>query len=308
MVISRGWEGRARLSRVAIVKADYSSMDTVFPRVFDQLGQDLLEKASKIVVKINLCDYKPPETGTTTHPKFLDSFLGWLRIHYGSSRVFVVESDATRARPDLISRWLGIDEIVKKHNATWVNLSKDTWSRKKFNGLKFHSMRVPDTVANADLLISMAKMKTHSLTTISCSLKNQYGCIMSANKIRFHGFLDEAIVDANTAMTPKLAIVDGIIGMGGPKGPVEGVPIRAGIVVAGMDPVAVDSACARIMGLNPRRIGHISKASAAGLGSMDFEACADGMPTPLPDFETNELYRRILKYATTMRTRSISWG
>lgn len=303
-----GREGRTRMSQVAIVRADYSSMETGFSRIFDELGQDLLAKAGNVVVKINLCDYKPPETGAITHPKFLESFLDWLNARYGSSRVYVVESDATRARPDLISRWLGIDEIVKKHNATWVNLSKDTWSRKKIKGLKFQSMRIPDTIANADLLISMAKMKTHSLTTISCSLKNQYGCIMFANKIRFHGFLDEAIVDANTVMTPKLAIVDGIIGMGGPKGPVEGVPIRAGLVVAGNDPVAVDSACARIMGLNPRRIGHIRKASAAGLGSIDFEACGDGMPTPLPDFEVNELYRRILKYATTMRTRSISWG
>jgi uncharacterized protein (DUF362 family) len=296
------------MSRVAIVRADYSSMETVFSRIFDQIGHDLLSKASRIAVKINLCDYKPPETGATTHPKFLDNFLEWLHERYGSSRVYVVESDATRARPDLISKWLGIDEIVKRHNATWVNLSKDTWSRKNINGLKFHSMKVPDTIAHSDLLISMAKMKTHSLTTISCSLKNQYGCIMFADKIRFHDFLDEAIVDANLAMTANLAIVDGIIGMGGPKGPVEGVPVRAGLVVAGRDLVAVDSACSRIMGLNPHRIGHLTKASAAGLGAMDFEVCGDGIPAHLPDFETNELYRRILKYATTMRRRSISWG
>ncbi len=293
------------MSRVVIVKGDYSELEAVFSRIFSYLGADSLRNAKQIAIKINLCDFRQPESGAITHPAFLDAFLGWITSQLNHSVIFVVESDATSARPDLAVRWLGIDQIIKKHGAKWVNLSKDTWSRKQIRGLTFHSMKVPDTIAQSDLLISMAKMKTHSLTKISCSLKNQYGCIMYPKKIVFHDALDEAIVDSCTAMPPQIAIVDGITAMGGPKGPVDGVPIDAGLVVAGMDPVAVDAACARIMGLNPHRIGHLKKAEAAGLGRMEFEVVGDGIPTELPDFETNELYRRVIQFTSMFRRRSL---
>ena len=293
---------------VVIVKGDYTQLHDSFAKIFDHIGAEPLKMAHHAVIKINLCDYKPPETGVTTHPAFLDSFLEWLSTHQGHLNVCVVESDASQARPDLIYRWLGIDKIIEQHGAKWVNLSKDRWSRKKISGMKFHSIKIPETIAQSDLLISMAKMKTHSLTTISCSLKNQFGCIMSPRKINFHDFLDEAIVDACMAMRPHVALVDGIIGLGGPKGPVDGVPVRAGLIVAGRDPVAVDSACARIMGLDPHRIGHLAKAAAAGLGSLDFDICGDGIPQILPNFETHEAYRRVLKIASTIKRRAISWG
>jgi len=298
----------SEMSQVIAVRADYSELDSVFSKIFEHIGLDLLNEARRIVIKINLCDYKPPETGATTHPRFLEGFLRWMRSQGVHSDVCVVESDATRARPDLICRWLGIDQIIHRYGARWVNLSRDAWSRKRINGLRFHSLKVPDTIAQSDVLISMAKMKTATLTTITCSLKNQFGCIMFPNKIRFHDLLDQAIVDACMAMKPDIAIVDGIIGMGGPKGPVDGVPIHAGVVLAGRDPVAVDAACARFMGLNPRRIRHLRMAELSGLGSMSFEVVGDRVSTDMPSFEANEMYRKIIKFAITLQNRSISWG
>jgi uncharacterized protein (DUF362 family) len=295
-------------SRVAVISAEYSSLGDVFPRMFDLVGKHVLDNAAQIAVKINLCDYKTPETGATTHPLFLAAFLDWIKSEHPGLKVFVVESDASQARPDLISHWLGIDEIINTRGAAWVNLSRDSCTKKLVQGLRFKTVKVPHTILTSDVLISMAKMKTHSLTTISCSVKNQFGCIAYPKKVMFHPFLDEAIVDACAAMRPQFAIVDGIIGMGGPKGPVDGVPIHAGLVVAGMDPVAVDSACAKIMGLNARGIGHLRKAEAAGLGSMEFDVCGDGIPASLPDFETNESYRRVLHLAHTLQRKSISWG
>jgi uncharacterized protein (DUF362 family) len=290
-----------KVPKVAIIRGSYDDLNAVFSRVFSSIGTDLIDDANQIGIKINLCDYKPPETGATTHPKFLDGFLDWVKSRNNHANIHVVESDATVGRPDLISKWLGIEDVIKKHGATWVNLSKGTWSRRTMHGIRFRSMKIPDVITRSDVLISMAKLKTHTLTTISCSLKNQFGCIMQSKKTRFHDFLDEAIVDACSTMTPDLAIVDGVIGMGGPKGPVDGVPVHAGLVIAGRDPVAVDAACAKIMGLDPHRIKHLKMAEEAGLGSIEFEACGEGIPTSLPNFEINETYRRILKFAVTLR-------
>jgi len=296
------------LSEVIILKSEYQELLETFSRIPPQFGSDIVRSAKHIAIKINLCDYRPPETGATTRADFLDAFLDWIETHGSHPEIYVVESDASRARPDLIRNWLGITPIIEKHGAMWVNLSKDKWTKKKIKGTKFHHIKVPKTIETSDLLISMAKLKTHSLTTMSGSLKNMYGCIMTSNKIQFHDFLDQAIVDACTAMPPKLSVIDGIIGMGGPKGPVDGVPIHAGVVIAGLDPVAVDAAAARIMGLNPKKIRHLTLAEKARLGKIEFNAVGDGIPKDLPNFEINEIYRSILKVGSTIARKSISWG
>jgi len=56
---------------------------------------------SRIVIKINLCDFRPPETGAITDPRFLDAFLGYLDDCYPDHEIYVVENEATSAAPDL---------------------------------------------------------------------------------------------------------------------------------------------------------------------------------------------------------------
>ncbi len=46
----------------------------------------------------------------------------------------------------------------------------------------------------------------------------------SLSKKKFHTNLDDVIVDSNLAMKPDFCIVDGIVAMGGTKGPNDGVP------------------------------------------------------------------------------------
>jgi uncharacterized protein (DUF362 family) len=61
------------------------------------------------------------------------------------------------------------------------------------------------------------------------------------------------------AVRPQLAIVDGIVGMQG-DGPIKGDAVDVGVILAGTDPVAVDSTAARLMGIDPERVGYLSEA------------------------------------------------
>lgn len=69
---------------------------------------------------------------------------------------------------------------------------------------------------------------------------------------------------------PHLAVVDGFVGMHR-EGPRHGTPIRLGVVVAGTDAVAVDAVAAAVMGFDPRSIGYLAYAHAAGLGEIDLD-------------------------------------
>jgi len=257
-------------SNVVVTESTYCNLYESLVSAFDTLGVPDFEKCGLISIKINLCDARTPDTGAITHPLFLDALLKYVRDKSGpSATVNVVESDATAAIPDLFIKWFGFMPILERWKARYVNLSRDEVVTKDVKGRFFRKIAIPKTIAQSDCFISLAKLKTCSLTKISCVLKNQFGCLPKRRKIAFHKVIDDVIVDANLAMRPTLSIVDGIIAHVSTKGPAFGRPIPSDIVIVGDDPVAVDSCCARIFGFHSHFIGHIRKASKANLGEME---------------------------------------
>lgn len=77
----------------------------------------------------------------------------------------------------------------------------------------------------------------------------------------------KAIAELNTVTRPTLTVVDGIICMEG-LGPVDGDPVRMDLVIAGEDPLAIDSICARIMGFNPEDLEVLRYAYELGIGAL----------------------------------------
>jgi uncharacterized protein (DUF362 family) len=286
---------------VGITKSGYENIHSKMGLVLERGGGLDLENGDNVVLKINLCDFRLPETGAVTHPVFLDAALNYLRSNFERLNIFVVESDATSARPDLLIKWLGFEGILKKNNAIYVNLSKTETFEKRIHGRFFQEMNVPTLLRDADCFISMAKLKTAMLTKITCCLKNQFGCIPYSRKIKFHNKLDDVIVDSNLSMKPNFCIVDGIIGMGGTKGPNDGVPLNYGAVISGKDPVAVDSVCAKILGFNPYFVEHIRKAQESSLGKMKFKIAGEDLKEVTRDSEYSVLYSKILRFTMGLK-------
>jgi uncharacterized protein (DUF362 family) len=53
------------------------------------------------------------------------------------------------------------------------------------------------------------------------------------------------------------------------NGPINGTPVDHRIAMAGFDVVAIDSMCARLMGIPLENVGYLNYCAAAGLGNMD---------------------------------------
>jgi uncharacterized protein (DUF362 family) len=152
----------------------------------------------------------------------------------------------------------------------------------------------------------MAKLKTHMLTTISCALKNIYGCLPYPCKIAFHRFLGDAIVDANIAMRPRFSIVDGSVAHIGTQGPAYGIPVRADAMVAGPDIVSVDATCSRLLGFKPLLVGHVRKAHSSGIGSMRSEILGPDLKELVLDPEYHSFEK--LAFSIARRIRSMRSG
>ena len=170
----------------------------------------------------------------------------------------------------------GLGERLGEVGARFVDLNLAPVTRVPLHArfTELGELWLPAPVVDADVVISMPKMKTHHWAGATLSMKNCFGCVPGRiygwpkNVLHWAG-LQEAIVDVASAVRPELQIVDGIVGMEG-NGPIDGTPVQAGVLVFGTDPVATDSTAAVVMGLDPAGIWHVSEAGRF-LGQADPE-------------------------------------
>lgn len=268
------------------------------------IGEPGLKRGDNIIIKINVCDARTADTGTITHPLFLNALLRYLRETFEDLNIMVVESDATVVIADLFVKWYGYMPVLEKWNAKYVNLSKCGTILKSINGRHLKELNVPSVFQNSDFFITVPKPKVNPISTITCCLKNQFGCLPVVEKNIYHPFLDEVIADANLAMKPDLCIVDGIIGQGGCQSPAYGVPIPLNLVICSRDPVAVDSLVAKMIGFNPWFIGHIRNAARSGIGSMKYNLLGDEIKFRDIDFEVDKIEFWLLKFASFIQKRA----
>src|SRR5205823_12622867 len=155
-------------------------------------------------------------------------------------------------------RSLNHDEPIKR-----VNLGRLTGLPHLF---------LAQTIATADVVISLPKLKTHHWAVATLALKNLFGTLPGIcygwpkNELHWRG-IDNSIVDINLTRTPELALVDGIVGMEG-DGPLNGTAKAMGVLVMGIDVLAVDATCCRLMKLDPERIAYLVLASRKELGLL----------------------------------------
>jgi uncharacterized protein (DUF362 family) len=220
-----------------------------------------------MVIKPNLCYYWHHSTGNTTDPAFIGALINVLRQKTKpDTKISIIESDASAMKCKHVFKFLGYDKLSRDYNVDLINLSED-----KFDSIKVKvgncqiPIKIPHVIKNADLRINVPKLKytTGNGLGITCAMKNLYGCNPNAKKYKLHPIVGEAVVAFNKAMPFNLCLLDGNI--------VTGVRTRRlGLVMASQDPVAFDSAAARIAGLNPNKLKFLQLARKEGLGATEY--------------------------------------
>ena len=217
-----------------------------------------------VAMKVNLRYYWDHSTGETTDPRIVSALIDYIRERYNrQARIIIAEADASAMRAQHAFTMLGFDKLAKEKSVELVNLGKTEAILKKAKvGRKEYELPIPKLLLKTDLLINVPKLKVHRLTGITCALKNMFGAIHKKRKVEYHTSLNEVIVAVNKLVKPGLTVVDGIIALGK-------YPVKMGVVLAGLDSLAVDFTVARLMGYNPRRIRHLSLAAREGVGESN---------------------------------------
>lgn len=259
-------------SQVSVVRApayDQTLYDTV-RRLLAAHQVDV--RGKNVVLKPNLVEFEP-ESSINTHPILVHALMeGFTAM--GAASVRIAEGPGHRRNTLDLADAAGYFQTIPQFEDRFTDLNLDDVTRirpaRQFSRLP--KLYLTNTVLGADLLVSVAKMKTHHWTGATLSMKNLFGTVPSGvygwpkNVLHWAG-IHECIADLHAAYPRKFAIVDGIVGMEG-DGPINGVSKRAGVLVAGDDPVAVDATCCRIMKIDPYRIGYLRLAAGGRTAHM----------------------------------------
>ena len=253
-----------RTSPVAILPAARYDIDLadVIGRGLGELKVDVKDK--RVLIKPNFVEYEPG-TVINTHPNVtIGAAIALKRA--GAREVVVAEGPGHRRDIEYLLTSTGLFEHLREEQAAFIDLNHDdvrpTRLRSHYTGL--NALMLPAAVLDADLVVSMPKLKTHHWAGMTCSMKNLFGTVPGAvygwpkNLLHVRG-IEQSILDLNATIRPRLAIVDAIVGMEG-DGPIMGTPKSVGAVIMGTDLVAVDATAARVMKLRPEGMPYIAEA------------------------------------------------
>lgn len=296
---SREWHRRrqppARVTTLRVPDYDRDLVDPILRAVREYPDVVARAKGGRVVLKPNLVEYDPSRP-VNTDPRFVAAVAEVFR-RLGVRDLLVAEGPGHRRDTELMVEQSGLGRALSDVGVPFFDLNIDPGRAIAMPHSARPDQNVPvaATILDADLVVSLPKMKTHHWAGATLSMKNLFGTVPGVavgwpkNPLHWAG-IDNAIVDLWLAIRPGFAIVDGIVGMEG-DGPIRGEAVPMGVVVVGDQLPAVDATCARLMGLSPEKMTYLALASRAG-GTVDagrITVTGDPVaPRPfavLPDFE-----------------------
>ena len=242
-----------------------------------------LDQNASIGLKPNLVVAKPHTSGATTSPELVAGVIEYFQSK-GYHRLIILEGSWVGARTSEAFRICGYQELAQRYAVELVDLQQDGFKQYTEEGF---SINICNKAMEVDYLINIPVLKGHCQTGITCALKNLKGCIPNSEKRRFHTMgLHKPIAYLNKLLKQHLIIVDGMMGdLDFEEG---GNPVEMNRLIAGFDPVLVDSYAAVLMGYDLEEIPYIGLAAQLGVGKLQdsfdnvIELNQDQYRRPLP--------------------------
>lgn len=238
--------------------------------------KQLVIKPNMVVTNTELC---------ATPKESIRALLEYLKPIY-KGQVIIAESSSSVNSADGFKNY-GYTDLANEYNIKFVDLNTQATGKSCYildRNLHLDEIQLADMLANPDYyVISLSRLKTHNTVVMTAGIKNitmgaplNPGAVNGNKPVSYkrnmHSgggrWLHYNMFVVLQSARPDFTIIDGVEGMEG-NGPISGTPVNHGIAMAGFDPVAIDSMCARLMDIPLENVGYINYCAAAGLGNMD---------------------------------------
>ncbi|MBI2848880.1 MAG: DUF362 domain-containing protein [Chloroflexi bacterium] len=253
--------------------------------ILEKLVPDGL-RGRRVLIKPNIFTAVPGDKGATTHPQVVNAIVRACREKGG--QVLVGDNPAGMETNSMTTaKKCGIYDASDGH---FVNLSEQVVEVPA--GCRYTpTFFMSKVIFDVDFIINVPIFKTHVLTVLTGAIKNTFGYIAGANKAQMHlkaptrKRFSELLIDVYSKRPPDLHILDALTVMEG-NGPRNG-PVRPlGKILASTDGVALDATMARMAGIDPAQLHHITLGTERGLGTFEEkEIQIEGTLALIPNFQ-----------------------
>ena len=275
------------MEKVSILSVDNYELPALrlaLPRLLEPLGglSAFINRGDRVLIKPNMLSAKEPDKAVTTHPALVRAVAELIMESGGIALIGDSPGVGSFSR---VADKSGISVAARESGAALVEFSEPI----DLQGTgTFRSISVARAYYEADKIINLPKLKTHEMMTMTCAVKNLFGAVIGAGKAAWHlkagssrELFARLLLEIYLLKKPTLNIVDAIIAMEG-NGPGSGDPVKRDLLIAGVNPVAVDVIAGELAGI-PTHLLPIGmeavKMKLTGALRRDIELCGADIKT-----------------------------
>ncbi len=244
---------REEVSIVNCKNYDPKNVRKAIEKSLEKIGFKIPEK-KKILLKPNLLSPQNPEKAITTNPVIVEELCKMLKKRKNE----IIIGDSSAHDTNLALKKTGMLKL-KKYGKI-INFESEKKKMIKSDIKKISQIGLPQILFDVDLIINLPKLKTHSLTKMTCAIKNLYGCIPGNTKEYYHKVIphpakfSEFLVDIYDKIKPGLNILDGVVGIEGQGPGASGDKKKTGLIMASKNSLALDLVAAETIGYKPKKV------------------------------------------------------
>jgi len=251
---------------------DEHAVQAAVDEIFSCCGgaQMFIKPGDRVLIKLNLLMKRSPDQATTTHPAVAKAIVRAVQ-RVGATAILADSPGGPYTSGHLRGIYDACGMIaVAKETGCMLNDDFSVTTRYLETGKAARQLELIGVLDHVDSVITVGKLKTHGLTTMTGCVKNLYGTIPGTTKFEYHAryqdvsLFSDMLLDICEAVKPRFAILDAIVGMEG-EGPSGGRPRAIGALIGGVNPHAVDAVGAQLIGLEPPQVTTLEAAQRRGL-------------------------------------------
>lgn len=263
------------MKKVSIIGCNNYEFENVREKILESINllgglEKFVSPGENVFVKTNLLAKRLPEKAVTTHPVFVAA-AAHILTEYGCN-ITIGDSPGgpfTQSALKGIYKTCGMDFAAEKSGAQ-LNYNTNTVQVPFEEGKVLKKVTMVEAIHNADKVIDVCKLKTHSLATFTGGVKNLFGVIPGTMKAEYHllwpsyNTFANGLIDICLCVNPALTLMDGIVGMEG-DGPSGGNPRDIGVILASESPFALDMAAVKIINMPYKMVPTINQTIKRGI-------------------------------------------
>lgn len=288
---------------VAVVRYE-KPLDSLRKAVDLADGLHDVSSTSRVFIKPNFCLWREgvdfPKYGVLTTARLIEDMVVLLKERDVKDITILEGAVEFERKPEstlrLVARGMGLDLLEQRYGVRMVDVLRSTFTKVTAGDVQ---LSVNSAVLEADYLINMPVLKTHSQAMVSLGIKNLKGMLSIPSRKMCHNTdpsrdLNYHLAQLPAVLPPSLTVIDGIYSL--ERGPlITGRAYRSNVILASRDVISVDKVASTVLGIEPHTVPHLVMAAKNSsrqidLGDVDLAGDVDIKTALTPhqwEFEQN---------------------